>query len=127
MKTSGKMAAGGTSVQELQNHSEQKALFINAYSASRQPVVYVIASKDQTFLHVASSSNLQTSIWERKVKAEQCQGMAFLVQDLVYFEAVADIRSAQKRVKEILNWPEKEIRELVESLNPNWDDLFHYF
>ncbi|GAM73785.1 hypothetical protein JCM19241_4981 [Vibrio ishigakensis] len=53
--------------------------------------------------------------------------MVFLVQNLVYYEASQDISSARERAKEILGWPEQDIRGLVESVNPKWDDLFNYF
>lgn len=129
MKTSAKLSVDGIAEQakDLESSCEQKALFINAYSVSEQAVVYVLASKDQTFLHVSSTANLQATIWEQKLRVQQCLGMAFLVQDLVYFEAAEDLLKAKERAKEILGWSEQEIREMVESLNPNWDDLFNYF
>ncbi|GAM69515.1 hypothetical protein JCM19236_4980 [Vibrio sp. JCM 19236] len=49
------------------------------------------------------------------------------MQNLVYYEASQDICTAKKRAKEILGWPERDIRMLVESVNPKWDDLFNYF
>lgn len=129
MKTSAKITVEGTTDEttELESSCEQKALFINAYSASEQAVVYVLASKDQTFLHVSSTTNLQETIWNQKLEVQKSLGLVFLVQNLVYYEASQDISSARERAKEILGWPEQDIRGLVESVNPKWDDLFNYF
>ncbi len=129
MKMSAKITVEGAidETTEQESSCEQKALFINAYSASEQAVVYVLASKDQTFLHVSSTTNLQETIWNQKLEVQKSFGLAFLVQNLVYYEASQDICTAKKRANEILGWPEKDIRGLVESVNPKWDDLFNYF
>ncbi|GAM63370.1 hypothetical protein JCM19232_1517 [Vibrio ishigakensis] len=129
MKTSAKITVEGAidETTEQESSCEQKALFINAYSASEQAVVYVLASNDQTFLHVSSTTNLQETIWNQKLEVQKSLGLVFLVQNLVYYEAAQDISTARERAKEILGWPERNIRGLVESVNPKWDDLFNYF
>jgi putative endonuclease len=42
---------------------------------------------------------------------------------VVYFEVFNDIESAIKREKQIKGWLRKKKIELIESMNPDWNDL----
>jgi len=42
---------------------------------------------------------------------------------LVYFESTDDITSAIGREKQIKGWRRSKKIELIESMNPNWQDL----
>ena len=44
---------------------------------------------------------------------------------LAYFESTADILEAITREKRIKRWQRKWKIELIEKINPNWDDLYY--
>jgi predicted GIY-YIG superfamily endonuclease len=44
------------------------------------------------------------------------------VKRLVYFEVLGEIEAALAREKQLKGWRAKKIK-LIESLNPNWNDL----
>lgn len=46
---------------------------------------------------------------------------------LVYFEQTDDVNTAIHREKEIKKWRREKKNVLVESTNPNWDDLAEKF
>ncbi len=46
------------------------------------------------------------------------------VTKLVYFEEATDVRSAIEREKQIKGWSRKHKNKLVETKNPNWDELY---
>ena len=46
---------------------------------------------------------------------------------LVYYEECNDVREAIIREKQIKGWRRQKKNELVETLNPNWDDLINNF
>lgn len=45
------------------------------------------------------------------------------VQLLVYYEETDDVSAAIHREKQIKNWKRKWKLDLIEELNPDWDDL----
>ena len=46
------------------------------------------------------------------------------VNKLVYYEETTDVNSAIAREKQIKGWTRKKKNWLIESINPNWDDLY---
>ncbi len=48
---------------------------------------------------------------------------AYNVSKLVYYENANGLNDAQKREKEIKGWLRKKKIRLIESVNPDWDDL----
>jgi hypothetical protein len=46
-----------------------------------------------------------------------------LIDRLVYFEEAADIRDAIAREKQVKGWTRARKIELIESMNPKWEDL----
>ena len=46
------------------------------------------------------------------------------VENLVYYEVTSSIESAIEREKQIKGWNRKRKNKLIESKNPNWDDLY---
>ena len=47
------------------------------------------------------------------------------IEKLVYFEVTSDVNAAIEREKQIKGWNRKRKNKLIESKNPNWDDLYH--
>ena len=45
---------------------------------------------------------------------------------LVYFEHTTDVYAAISREKQIKSWNRERKNALVESMNPNWDDLYQH-
>jgi putative endonuclease len=45
------------------------------------------------------------------------------INKLVYFEQTSDVLTAISREKEIKKWRREKKNNLVETLNPAWDDL----
>ena len=47
------------------------------------------------------------------------------IEKLVYFEVTSNVKAAIEREKQIKGWNRKRKNKLIESKNPNWDDLYH--
>ena len=43
---------------------------------------------------------------------------------LVYYEIIGDVKAAIAREKQLKGWRREEKIKLIESFNPEWDDLF---
>ena len=51
----------------------------------------------------------------------------YTVHRLVYYEETQDVQSAIKREKQLKKWKRSWKIRLIESVNPNWDDLHNNF
>ena len=46
------------------------------------------------------------------------------VEYLVYYEWTSDVKAAIEREKQIKDWSRKKKEKLINSKNPNWNDLY---
>ena len=74
-------------------------------------------------LYTGVTSNLTRRVYQHKKKLVEGFTKRYNLTRLVYYEAGDDIRSAIQREKQIKGWLRKRKIELIESINPNWDDL----
>lgn len=83
---------------------------------------YIMASYSKT-LYVGMTNNLLRRVYEHKHKTNQGFTSRYNINKLVYFETFADVRDAIAREKQIKGWLRIKKVNLIESVNPNWEDL----
>ena len=86
--------------------------------------VYILFSKRNGTLYVGVTSNIIKRIWEHKNKVVKGFTQKYSVDKLGYYEIFDNIESAIIREKQIKSWSRKKKLELIESINPNWNDLY---
>ena len=86
--------------------------------------VYIITNKTNHVLYTGVTSNLQRRIFEHKNKLVDGFSKTYNVNKLVYYEQSNSIESAIKREKEIKGKKREYKINLINSFNPNWDDLY---
>jgi putative endonuclease len=91
----------------------------------KQPAVYILASKQNGTLYTGVTSDLVKRVWEHKNDIIDGFTKRYGVHRLVWYELHSNMRSAIEREKRIKNWKRKWKLELIESINPNWQDLYH--
>ncbi|WP_041721516.1 GIY-YIG nuclease family protein [Alkaliphilus metalliredigens] len=74
-------------------------------------------------LYTGVTNNLERRIYEHKNKLVKGFTAKYNVGKLVYFDYTSDVISAIAREKEIKGWARKKKNELIESINPQWNDL----
>ena len=92
---------------------------------SKQPVVYMLASKRNGTLYIGVTSNLIKRIWEHKNNLVQGFTKQYNVHDLVWYEMHENMESAILREKMLKEWKRIWKLELIESSNPDWNDLYN--
>ncbi|AGA78981.1 GIY-YIG nuclease family protein [Echinicola vietnamensis] len=87
--------------------------------------VYILTNKNNTTLYVGVTSNLLKRIYEHK-SAENTKSFSYKynLNKLVYYEAFHSIEEAIIREKQIKSGNRKKKEDLINSLNPNWKDLW---
>lgn len=84
--------------------------------------VYILASKSKV-LYVGVTNNISARMTQHKQKTVPGFTQKYNVDRLVYVEIFQDIRDAIAREKQIKGWLRVKKVELIESLNPGWNDL----
>jgi putative endonuclease len=92
---------------------------------NKQPAVYILASKRNGTLYVGVTSDLVKRIWDHKNNMVEGFTKRYGVHQLVWYELHESMKSAIKREKLLKQWMRKWKLELIESVNPNWQDLYH--
>ena len=91
---------------------------------TKQPVVYILASKRNGTLYIGVTSDLPKRIWEHRQDIVPGFTRKYQVHTLVYFEQHEDMNQAIQREKQIKKWNRTWKIELIEKNNPTWRDLW---
>ncbi len=89
---------------------------------TRNYYVYIVASQTRT-IYIGLTNNLVRRIFQHKEKVVEGFTRKYNCTRLVYFEHFNDVRAAIAREKQIKDWIRKKKVALVESMNPQWEDL----
>ena len=90
----------------------------------KQPAVDILASKRNGTLYVGVTSDLIKRICEHKNGMVDGFSKRYGVRNLVWYELHATMESAITREKRLKDWKRVWKLELIESMNPNWLDLY---
>lgn len=92
---------------------------------NEQPAVYILASKRNGTLYIGVTSDLVKRIWEHRNNMVEGFTRRYDVHRLGWYEMHESMELAIKREKRLKEWKRKWKLELIESVNPNWEDLYH--
>src|SRR5579859_132777 len=84
--------------------------------------VYIVASIGGT-LYIGVTNNIDRRAFEHREELIDGFSKRYDCKRLVYFEEFSDIRSAIEQEKRIKGWTRKRKIALIESINPEWQDL----
>ena len=87
--------------------------------------VYILASKRNGTLYIGVTGNLKRRIHEHKNNKIDGFTKKYNIHNLVYYEETSNAKSAIEREKRLKKWHRKWKLDLIESGNPNWDDLYN--
>jgi putative endonuclease len=92
--------------------------------AGERYAVYMMASRRNGTLYVGVTNNLAIRAHQHRTGKGSEFARKYGVTQLVCYEFHADINDAILREKRIKKWERKWKLELIESLNPEWADLY---
>ncbi len=90
---------------------------------SKEPAVYILASKRNGTLYVGVSSDLSRRVWEHQNDVAEGFTREHGVHKLVYCEFHGDMKTAIAREKQIKKWNRAWKIRLIEENNARWRDL----
>jgi len=91
---------------------------------NKQPAVYILASKRNGTLYIGVTSALIKRVWEHKNNMLAGFTKRYSVHQLVWYELHESMESAILREKRLKDWKRSWKLGLIESTNPDWQDLY---
>jgi len=88
----------------------------------RQYHVYIMASLSRT-MYVGVTNDLAARAFQHRTKVLRGFTTKYSVTRLVHAEEFSDVRDAIAREKQIKGWRRERKVALIESANPEWEDL----
>ena len=90
-----------------------------------QYYVYILTNEKGNVLYTGVTNDLIKRVFEHKHHLDKGSFTArYNVEKLVYFEMTSDVKAAIEREKQIKGWNRKRKNQLVESMNPEFKDLY---
>ncbi|NDJ25215.1 GIY-YIG nuclease family protein [Nostoc sp. B(2019)] len=84
--------------------------------------VYLMSNKSKT-LYTGVTNDLHRRVYQHKQKLVPGFTQKYNITKLVYYEETSDIKVAIEREKQIKGWLRAKKIALIESVNPEWQDL----
>jgi putative endonuclease len=88
----------------------------------KQYYVYIATNRSRT-LYVGVTNELKRRMYQHKHKLIPGFTVRYNINQPVYFETTSDVKSAMAREKQIKGWLRAKRVALIETLNPDWNDL----
>ncbi len=85
--------------------------------------VYILTNITNKVMYIGVTNNLQRRLYEHKNELVEGFTRKYHIHKLVYYEDYNDVNSAISREKELKGLLRRRKNELVETINPNWEDL----
>ena len=93
-------------------------------TVGKQYCVYIMTNAHNTVLYTGVTNNLARRVYEHKNSLGSVFVKKYNVHKLVYYEVGDSIHSAISREKQIKGGSRQKKIDLINTLNPEWKDLF---
>jgi putative endonuclease len=91
---------------------------------SKQPAVYILASRRNGTLYTGVTSDLVKRVWQHRNDLIEGFTKKYGVHTLVYYELHGSMNKAIQRERRLKQWNRAWKIELIEKENPGWVDLW---
>ena len=88
--------------------------------------VYIMTNDNNTVLYTGVTGNLPGRIYEHKGRLVKEFTRRYKIHKLVYYELCGSAYTAISREKQIKGGSRAKKIALINSINPEWDDLYEY-
>jgi putative endonuclease len=92
---------------------------------TKQYFVYILASKKNGTLYLGMTNDLNKRVYQHKNNLADGFTKKYNVHNLVYYEIHNDVYNAITREKQLKKWNRQWKIELIETNNPEWNDLYN--
>ncbi len=93
----------------------------------REYYIYILTNAKNSVLYTGMTNHLGRRVEEHKKKTGSKFTSRYNVNKLVYYEIFSDVRMAIHREKQIKAGSRQKKIDLINSINPEWNDLADKF
>ena len=86
--------------------------------------VYIMTDHRHTVLYTGVTGELKKRVWEHREHLVEGFTDRYAVTKLVYYDMCGDVLGAIAREKQIKGRSRRKKLELINSMNPEWHDLY---
>ncbi|MGQ9643272.1 MAG: GIY-YIG nuclease family protein [Ignavibacterium sp.] len=86
--------------------------------------IYIMSNWNNKVIYVGITNDLIRRVYEHRNKLLKGFTSKYNLTQLVYYELIYDVNAAIRREKEIKGWRREKKNNLIESINPDWKDLY---
>ncbi len=91
---------------------------------AKQYYVYIVTNKYNTVLYTGVTGDLRRRVYEHREGLGSAFTGRYNIKKLVYYETTQDVLAAIAREKQIKGGSRKKKIDLINSMNPEWNDLY---
>jgi putative endonuclease len=91
---------------------------------ARQYFIYIMTNSANTVLYTGVTNDLKRRAYEHREKQGGRFTRRYRARKLVYYEVCDDATAAIEREKQIKAGPRIRKMELIDNMNPTWQDLY---
>jgi len=92
---------------------------------SKQSYVYILFNRKDGTLYTGVTSDIVKRVYEHKKKLADGFTKKYNIDKLGYYEVFDNISTAIEREKQIKGGSRKKKLDLINSMNPEWEDLYN--
>lgn len=86
--------------------------------------IYIITNKTNSVVYIGLTTNLIQRIFQHRNKRIEGFSSKYSLYKLVYYEIFDDLDNALSREKQLKRWHREWKNNLIETMNPDWKDLY---
>ena len=90
----------------------------------KQPAIYILSNRRNGTLYTGVTSNLIQRIYQHKHDIIPGFTLKYQYKLLIFYEILSTMEAAITREKQIKSGSRKQKLKLIESMNPEWKDLY---
>ena len=87
----------------------------------------MLTNKGNNVLYIGVTNNMERRMYEHKNKLIKGFTKKYNCEKLVWFEDTNDIESAIVKEKQMKNWKRQYKLNVINKMNPDWNDLSNDF
>jgi putative endonuclease len=85
--------------------------------------VYIMTNSTRTVLYTGMTNNIERRVAEHKTHQKKGFTDTYNTTSLIYYETYESPKEAIAREKQIKRWARIKKHNLIDRLNPTWEDL----
>ena len=85
--------------------------------------IYILTNWNNKVMYIGVTGDLQRRLHEHRNEMADGFTKRYHIHKLVYFEQTTDVHAALEREKQLKGWKRDKKNQLVEEMNPEWNDL----